>query len=500
MRLSTENPGFPTFLTNVQLRYDNDFLVLDVTLSETGDRLAFPIGPLSEDEAVILGLGERLRGESVSFVNVDGEEHLYYSGYLMRRLEAAVIPDQQPLTDDVLAGFTNYIEEAVERWNIPGAAVAVVADGEVVYAEGFGVREIGKDDPVTPDTLFGIGSMTKSINAMMLASLVDDGFLEWDTLATEIWPDFQLADPHATSTVTVRDLLSQRTGMSREDELWRGKHLSAEELMVALAQVPVVAQPGEQHYYDNMGVLTGAYLGTLSAGGEFGGLSNAYAELMQERVFDPIGMTESTLDMELMGDHPEQGRPHFWNAAGQQVPKGGFFEGFVPGEGIMAAGGVASTANDMARYLITQLNRGVSPDDVRVVSAENFTEAWTPQISISSGPDAFLERVWLPSSLYNPVDFKYDYGMGWFVGTYNGVPVVHNPGDQAGWSAHMALLPESNTGIVVLTNADLLPCGANMKLAVQHRLIELRYGMDNQIDGYIDQIADTVREAFGIEC
>ena len=90
--------------------------------------------------------------------------------------------------------------------------------------------------------------------------------------------------------------------------------------------------------------------------------------------------------------------------------------------------------------------------------------------------------------------------MGWFVGAYNGVPVLNNPGDQAGWSAHTALLPDSDTGIVVLTNADLLPCGAYFKLAVQHRLIELRYGMGNQIDGYVEQIVDTVRDAFGIEC
>ena len=157
-------------------------------------------------------------------------------------------------------------------------------------------------------------------------------------------------------------------------------------------------------------------------------------------------------------------------------------------------------ANDLARYLITQLNRGVSPEGDRVVSAENLTETWTPQISIGGGQDAFLDRIWLPSSLYNPVDSQYDYGMGWFVGKYDGVPVVHNPGDQAGWSAHTALLPESDTGIVVLTNADLLPCGAYMKLAVQRRLIELRYGMNNMIDGYVDEIAATVRDAFGIEC
>jgi len=238
----------------------------------------------------------------------------------------------------------------------------------------------------------------------------------------------------------------------------------------------------------------------MAAGGELSSLFDSYAEQMQERVFDPIGMTSTTLDLDSMESHPEGARPHNWNEAGEPVASSSFFEGFIPGEGIEAAGGVASTANDLARYLITQLNRGVSPDGVRVVSAESLTETWTPQINIGSGQDAFLDRVWLPSSLYNPLDSQYDYGMGWFVGTYHGIPVVHNPGDQAGWSAHMALLPESDTGIVVLTNADLLPCAAYMKIAVQHRLMELRYGLDNTIDGYVDQIEETVRDAFGIEC
>ena len=360
------------------------------------------------------------------------------------------------------------------------------------------MRELGKDDPVTPNTLFGIGSMTKSINAMMVAALVDEGFLEWDTPAVEIWPDFQLADADATSAVTVRDLLSMRTGIMQDDTLWAGKHLSAEELMVALAQVPVAGKPGERHNYDNQGVATAVYLGALAAGGEISSLFDAYADQMQNRVFGPIGMANTTLDLGSMDTHPDGARPHKWNEAGQPVPSGGFFEDFVPGEGITAAGGVASTANDMARYLITQLNRGVSPDGERVVSAEDLTETWARQISV--GSDDLLNRFWLPSSLYNPVDSQYDYGMGWFVGTYNGVAVLNNPGDQAGWSAHTALLPESDTGIVVLTNADLLPCGFGMKVAVQHRLIELLYGMENQIDGYVDQIADTVREAFGIEC
>ena len=498
-QISNGLPGFTDLLTCVQLRYEDDFLLLDAKCAIECDQIVFTLGTLSDDEAVFLGIGTR-RGETVRIVKVDGNEFLSFGGYLLRKLEAAAVPDPQQLTDDVFAQFTSYVEEAMGRWNVPGAAVAVVADGEVVYAEGFGVRERGKDDPVTPDTLFGIGSMTKSINAMMLASLVDKGFFEWDTPVVEIWPDFQLAHPDSTLAVTVRDLLSMRSGMRQDDSLWAGKGLSAEDLMIALAEVPVAGPPAEQHYYDNQGVATGAYLGVMAAGGELSSLFESYAQQMQERLFDPIGMANTTLDLDTMNAHSEGARPHSWNESGQSVPSGSFFEGFIPREGISAAGGVASTANDMARYLITQLNRGESPDGVRVVSEESLTETWTPQINISGGPDTFLERVWLPSALYSPLDSQYDYGMGWFVGTYNGVPVLNNPGDQAGWSAHTALLPDSDTGIVVLTNADLLPCGAYLKLAVQHRLIEMRYGMENQIDGYVDLIADTVRDAFGIEC
>jgi CubicO group peptidase (beta-lactamase class C family) len=405
------------------------------------------------------------------------------------------VPAEQELTDEVLAEFTAYFEGAMERWHIPGAAVAVVQDGQIVYAEGFGVRELGKDDPVTPDTVFVMGSMTKSVSDMMVASLVDEGFLEWDTPAVEIWPDFRLSDPDATSSVTVRDLLSMRAGLREDGALWRGTALSAEELMAALAQDPLVGQPGEGFHYDNMGIAVGAYLGALAAGAEYGDLFNAYADLMQERVYDPIGMTGATVHpFEAMKAH-QQSWPHLWNEEGQLLPADVFLEGSVPGEGIIPAGGMAASANDVARYLITHLNGGVSPDGARVVSAENLAETWTPQISV---PDA-VDRLYLLSSLTLPVDAQVDYGMGWFIGTYNGIRVLVDPGDERGFTNIMALLPESDTGIVVFTNAEstMSPlCSRPMTLVVLYRFVELHYGLDNQADGMMDALL----EQFGLEC
>ena len=402
------------------------------------------------------------------------------------------------VTDEMLTEFTAYVEDSLTRWHIPGAAVVIVQDGEIVYAKGFGVRELGKDDPVTPDSVFVMGSMTKSVTDLMLASLVDDGTIGWDTRVVDIWPDFQLAEPEATSSVTVRDLLSMRAGLREDDSLWQGKGLSAEDLLVAMAQDPLVGQPGEAFYYDNMGIATAAYLGVLASGGKYGSLFDGYAELMQSRVFDPIGMTSATVDLDIemlrAKTHANLSWPHLWTETGELAPANVFMEGSVDQDGIIPAGGMVASANDVARYLITHLNGGLSPDGNRVVSTEALAETWTPQISV--GAEQFTDRVLFPSSFVLPDDAQVDYGMGWFVGSYHGVEVLTDPGDERGYTNIMALLPETNTGIVVLTNAENLPCARPMTLAVQYRFVELLYSMDNQIDSYLD----TIMSMAGIEC
>lgn len=403
-----------------------------------------------------------------------------------------------PLSDELTAEFSDYMEEALVRWHIPGAAIAIVQDGEIVYAEGFGVRELGTDVPVTPDTQFIMGSMTKSVSDMLIAVLVDEGFLNWDTLAVEIWPDFQLSNPDVAADVTVRDLLSMRSGLREDGSLWQGQGLSAEQLMAVLAENALEGQPGDAFFYDNMGVAVASYLGAVAAGGEFGNLFNNYADLMQTRIFDPIGMSNATVNFDLeaarANNNPDLAWPHLWNESGQLVPAPIFLEGTVQGEGIIPAGGMVASANDVARYLITQLNSGISPDGERVVSAENLNETWTPQIAV--GEDQFVDRALFPSSFFVPDDAQVEYGMGWFIGTYHGVRVMIDPGDERGYTNIMALLPETNTGIVIFTNGQNLPCARPMTLVALYRFVELLYGMDNQVDGYVN----TILEMFGITC
>jgi CubicO group peptidase (beta-lactamase class C family) len=343
-----------------------------------------------------------------------------------------------------------------------------------------------------------MGSMTKSVVDMMVASLVADGTLTWDTRAVDIWPDFQLADPKATASVTVRDLLSMRAGLREDSSLWQGKGLSAEALLNAMAKDPLVGQPGDAFFYDNMGIAAGAYLAAIASGREHGRLFDGYAELMQSRVFDPIGMRSAMVDLDIdmlrAKDHPDLSWPHLWTATGELLPASVFMEGSVAQDGIIPAGGMMASANDMARYLITNLNGGVSPDGKRVVSTQALVETRTPQIGV--GEDLFTDRVLFPSSFVVPDDAQVDYGMGWFVGSYHGVDVFTDPGDERGYTNIMALLPESGAGIVVLTNAENLPCARPMTLNVQYRFVELLHGMDNRIDNYMTEIL----KAVGIEC
>ena len=289
-----------------------------------------------------------------------------------------------------------------------------------------------------------------------------------------------------------------RAGLGEGDSLWQGKGLSAEDLLAAIAQDPLVGRPGEVFSYDNLGIAAAAYVGVLAAGGTYGDLFNGYAERMQSRVFDPIGMTSAAVELDLerlrAKDHANLSWPHLWSATGELAPAAVFMEGSVAQEGIIPAGGMMASANDVARYLITHLNGGLSPDGNRVVSTEALAETWTPQISI--GVEQFIDRVLFPSSFVLPEDAQVDYGMGWFVGSYHSVKVLTDPGDERGYTNIMALLPESSTGIVILTNAENLPCARPMTLAVQYRFIELLYGLDYQIDDYLN----TIMSMAGIEC
>jgi CubicO group peptidase (beta-lactamase class C family) len=201
------------------------------------------------------------------------------------------------LADDRRAAFEGYFSEAITRFGVPGAAVAVIQDGEVTYLRGFGVKELGGTQPVTPDTLFMIGSITKSTTTMLAAALVDDGRLCWDTRLVDVLPQFAAGDRTMSERLTVRDAFCNCAGLPGRDleRYFKTGRLSPEETLTALADIAPAASSGEQFIYNNLLVAAGGYAAGVAARGDGAGdVGLAYDAALQQRVLSPIGMKRST--------------------------------------------------------------------------------------------------------------------------------------------------------------------------------------------------------------
>jgi CubicO group peptidase (beta-lactamase class C family) len=339
------------------------------------------------------------------------------------------------LSDAALAGVGDYVGEALMRFGVPGAAVAVAQGGAVRFARGFGVAALGAARPVGPDTRFMIGSVPKSMTALLVATLVDEGRLAWDTPVAEVLPQFVLADPAATAAVTFRDLLSMRSGLPRFDSPLFLRPQSPEEVVESLAEVPLHARPGEAFAYSNQGFATAGFAAAVAAGGVYGrDLYATFARLMGERVFAPTGMGRVALDFDAGAADPDRAEPHAVDlSTGRLGPlplgleRGGF--------SVIPAGGTTwASAIDLARYLLLHLGRGATPAGRRVVSEASLLETRRPHTPLEDG--AY-------------------FGLGWIVGQHRGLEHVSYLGGNLGSTAYVSLLPAADLGVVVLTNASL---------------------------------------------
>lgn len=380
------------------------------------------------------------------------------------RLEAET--SHVPLGAAWLADFRDYVEDARQHFGIPGAALALVRHNQIILVQGFGVREQGTQQPVTPQTIFAIGSTTKAMNAMLIARLVDEGVVAWDQPIAELWPDFRLSDPAVTPQIRLRDSLNMSSGLPRADLAWSGVELTSEQVMHSLADLPVVAPRGQTFHYNNQMVATGGYVAALAAGGQYGRLGEAYANLLQSRVFAPIGMESATLSREVAQANPNRATPHDFNLDGEVLPT------YSPADlHIAPAGGVSANVLDMARFVMTQLNRGAAPDGSQVVSAENLMETWQPQVKVF--PDSH-------------------YGMGWFIESYGGVEMIWHDGDVLGFKSLLAFIPEADVGLVLLTNRTISYGFSN---SVRYRLIEATYDLDIEAGAQYKAQWDSFMEA-----
>jgi CubicO group peptidase (beta-lactamase class C family) len=381
-----------------------------------------------------------------------------------------------PLTGERLATFEAYVATKLAEVGVPGAAVAVVQGGEVTFLQGFGVRELGQPGSVSGDTILRIGSVTKSFSSLLAATVVDAGLLTWETPLVDVLPSFAVADPDLTPRLTVADAFCACTGLPRRD--WQvvigAQSLTPELVIDSAVDLPLTAPYGERFQYNNQIVAAGGYAAAVADGGSPYDLGHAYDVALRARVLNPIGMTHSTLSLTdvLAGD--DYATPHSAGITGTLQPLT-LLEDDLWVSVVAPTGGLWSSAREMARYVQTELQRGVSPDGVRVVSAENLERTWQPGVALP--PPA-------PGTSPAQATFSEHYGLGWFTGAYFGQRLVWHNGATLGFHSLVSLLPEADLGAVVLTNATVGQA-ETFTTAVQMRLLELLFDLPATIDAVL---------------
>ena len=376
-----------------------------------------------------------------------------------------------PLTGERLATFEAYVAAKLAEAGVPGAAVAVVQNGEVVFEQGFGVREIGLPAPVTPDTLLRIGSVTKSFSSLLTATLVDAGRLSWDTPLVDLLPAFAVADPALTPRLTARDAFCACTGLPRRDFefIFNANELTPELLIKGMAELPLTAPYGEKYQYSNQMVAAGGFAAAVAAGGSPHDLGHAYAVALRERVLNPIGMPQTTLALTDVLADDDYAIPHAADVTGTLQPLSLLDDDtwLVP---VAPSGALWSSASEMARYIQTELQKGVNPDGQRVVSAENLERTWQPSVALQAGPGT-------PPDM---AAFAGHYALGWVLGAYGGQRLVWHSGGTLGFTALVGFMPDADLGVVILTNGS--GTAGPFTYAVQFRLLELLFDQPATFD------------------
>ena len=355
---------------------------------------------------------------------------------------------QQPAAAKPAASATDYsvplaaIEKAIDdkrkELGIPGVSLAIVKDDRVIYLKGLGLKDFDKQLPVTPDTRFAIGSATKAFTAMLAAMSADEGKLSLDDSPKKFLPYFTLRDPDAAAKITLRDLLSHRSGLNRTDIAMVSGVFNREELIKVAGMAKPTAKLGEKWQYQNV---------MYAAAGEAVAQAqkSTWEKLIGTRIFKPLGMKNSDTSVAAMLKSKDYSLGYDYNPTTKETRH-------LPQREIPAAapaGAINSSARDMAQWLRFMLSGG-SINGRRLVSEKNFDELLRKQINVGG---------------------SIDYGLGWFLRQWNGHKVVEHGGNIDGFNAQVAFMPDQKLGFVLLTNVTASPLGGFAMTTVWKNLV-----------------------------
>ena len=366
--------------------------------------------------------------------------------------------------DPETAPIEKQVREALRAWSVPGAAVIVVRGHQTLVAQGFGVREVGKPEPVTAHTVFPLASCTKAFTTTLVAMLADDGAIGWDDPVSKHLPGFKLSNPHANALVSLRDLLTHRTGVSGHDLLWYRAPWSLDETIRRVGLVPLdYPFRGGYRYSSIMYLAAGRALERA--------VGEKWDKLVRNRICEPLGMTGVTFTTRDIPQQADRASGHRSGKDGQTIVVP-WYEIDEPNP----SGSVNATATDIAAWLKFHLSNGLGPSGKRLVSATNLAETHTPQTIIR------LEGL---TRILNPETVQLSYAMGWLVYDYRGKKVLSHGGMIDGFRVQLTFLPEEDLGIGILANLQ----DTRMTAALTNSLIDWHCGLPaKDWNGYFGKV------------
>jgi len=351
---------------------------------------------------------------------------------------------------DPLHDLDAYTAKAVADWRVPGLAIAVVKDGRIVFAKGYGVRELGKAAPVDTQTLFAIGSTTKAMTSASIGMLVDEGKLHWDDRVTKILPTFQLADPYVTRELTVRDLLTHRAGLHNADVLWYRSDNSPDEVIrrVRFAD-PAYSFRSSFIYQNIMYAVAGRVVAAASG--------IPWEQFVRTRIFGPIGMPNAVPLLDSARRRSNVAAPHYLIGDTVRVVSNASVDA------VASAGAVWASVADMARWMRFVLDSG-RVNGRRLLKPETYAEWLKPETMVT--PAEFYPTARLTKPHWTT------YAFGWFQEDYAGKMVDFHTGSIDGMVAIIGLIPDDRLGVYVLANLD----HAEVRHALMYRVFDAYLG------------------------
>jgi len=374
---------------------------------------------------------------------------------LLTLVSSAYAQDKSAEVAQKLAGFDAFMEKTLKDWNAPGIGVGIVVGDKLVFAKGYGYRDYEKKLPITANTLYPIASNTKLFTAVAAGFLVEEGKLTWDRPVRESVPTIEFYDSALNNTVTLRDMLAHRTGITRHDSIWYKSNYTTKELFERLRYLEPKEQPRQLFLYNNMMYAGVGYTIQLQSG-------KTWAEFVREKILQPLQMNHTVYSIADMLKQPDYGVPFTERRDSMELYKIPYYEDT---EGLAAAGAIISNIEDMSHWLIALMNNG-QYGGKQVLPPKVLQATLEPAIALPNA--AGQTRGWW--EVLNQA-----YGMARWTASYRGHLIAFHGGDLPGFHSQISFMPNEHIGVIVFVIGNHT---APLYNPISYNVYERLLGMD----------------------